>query len=248
MNEGCIIVIPARYASSRFPGKVLKPLGGKSVLEWCFRAAWSARLGPVLIATEDLRVVAAARSFGARAILTSPNCASGTDRVYQAVKKHPAPRIINLQADQPFISASTLRRIDKILRSNSEADITTAVIPLADVQRAQDPNVVKAVIAKNGRCLYFSRSSIPYPRGSATVKRFEHLGIYGFARKSLERFVSLKPSALEKTESLEQLRALEDGLSIFAAAVADPPIAIDTPADLKRAELFFKNMRTSGKA
>ncbi|HVC08637.1 MAG TPA: 3-deoxy-manno-octulosonate cytidylyltransferase [Elusimicrobiota bacterium] len=240
MSRGdVLVVLPARHGSTRFPGKVLAMLGGQSVLERGYRAAKAAGIGRVIIATEDKRVVLAAAKFGAEAVLTPAACASGTDRVFLAAKKGREPFVINLQADQPLIKPETLRRVAKILRANKAADIATAVIPLDDAKRAQNPNVVKAAMAKSGRCLYFSRSPIPFSRNGAPAKQWEHLGIYGFTRAALKRFVSLPPSALEKTESLEQLRALEDGMSIFAAAVADVPVAIDTPEDLRRAEKFL---------
>ncbi len=239
MSAQCLVVLPARHGSTRFPGKVLKPLNGRTILEWGYRAALAANVGPVLIATEDRRVADAAKAFGARAVLTPESCASGTDRVFLAARKSREPFVINLQADQPLIKPRTLRRVADILRLNIDADMSTAVIALEDCERAKNPNVVKAALARDGRCLYFSRSSIPFSRDGGPLKQWEHLGIYGFKRKALERFVGLKPSPLEKAESLEQLRALEDGMSIFAAKVQDAPVAIDTPDDLRLAEKFL---------
>jgi 3-deoxy-manno-octulosonate cytidylyltransferase (CMP-KDO synthetase) len=145
---------------------------------------------------------------------------------------------LNYQGDMPLIKPATLRAVVKAL--TGRADIATAVIPLTDRKRRQDSNVVKVALARNGRCLYFSRSAIPFGRDGAAVESFEHLGLYVFRRSSLRRFVSIPPSPLEKTEKLEQLRALEDGMIIQAAVVADRPVSVDVPADLRRAEKFLR--------
>ena len=213
-------------------------------MEWCYRAAKSSRVGRVLVATEDRRVSQAVASFGGEAILTSRNCISGTDRVCQAAEHFNTPFIINLQGDQPLIDPRTIRRVFELLKNNPLADMSTAVIPLADPGRVSNPNVVKAALAGNGRALYFSRAPIPYPRNGAPAAHYEHLGIYGFRRKALRSFVRLRPSPLEKTESLEQLRALENGMSIYAAVVCDVAVAIDTPADLRRAKRLLGRMTT----
>jgi 3-deoxy-manno-octulosonate cytidylyltransferase (CMP-KDO synthetase) len=241
----CLVVIPARLGSQRFPGKVLAKLGGRRVVEWCWRAAKAARIGPVLVATEDQSVVDAVRAFGGIACLTSKACVSGSDRVFEALRMFPhrVDFVLNLQGDQPLIEPKTLRAVVKILHGKRDADMATAVMELDDLERAQDPNVVKAALSKDGRALYFSRAPIPFPRNGAAARRFEHLGIYGFRRKALERFVKLPPSGLERAESLEQLRALEDGMSIFAAVVKDHAVAIDTPDDLRRAELLLRRMK-----
>jgi 3-deoxy-manno-octulosonate cytidylyltransferase (CMP-KDO synthetase) len=241
VSSDCLVVIPSRYGSQRFPGKVLAELGGKPIVRWCWEAAVAAKVGQVVVATEDDRVAAAVRAFGGEAVLTSPNCVSGTDRTYEAARHHKRfTRVINVQGDQPLIKPMTIRKVAELLKKNPKADIATAVMPLEDEERVASPNVVKAVMNKDGRCLYFSRSPIPFPRDGGNVRRWEHLGIYGYQRKALERFVKLKPSRLETTEMLEQLRALEDGMSIFAAAVSDVPVAIDTPEDLARAERLLE--------
>lgn len=238
----CLVVIPARMGSTRFPGKVLALLDGKPIVRWCYDAARAAAVGPVLVATEDARVAKVVESFGGQAAMTSADCVSGTDRVWETVKKYKneAPFVINLQGDQPLIRPATIKAVARVLKENASADMATAVMRLCDDARAANPNVVKAVVAKNGRCLYFSRSPVPFPRDGMAPQRWEHLGIYGFKRKSLERFVTLPPSALEKVESLEQLRALEEGLSIYAAVVEDAPVAVDVPEDLRLAETLLR--------
>jgi 3-deoxy-manno-octulosonate cytidylyltransferase (CMP-KDO synthetase) len=242
MTDDCLIVIPARFGSTRFPGKVLADLGGRSILQWCWENAKKASVGHVLIATENEKVVTAAAAFGAHAVITSSKCVSGSDRVFEASRKHSADFIINIQADQPFLSSRAIKAVANILRKNPKADIATAVIPLKDPKRLANPNVVKAVMAQSGRCLYFSRSPIPFFRNGKEPDRFEHLGIYGFRRKTLERFVKLKPAPLEMTESLEQLRALDAGMEIHAAIVSEIPCSIDTPKDLKEAQKILKQM------
>lgn len=243
--DDCVIVVPSRYGSTRFPGKVLAELAGKPIVRWCWEAANAAKAGQVIIATEDDRVSRVVQSFGGEVVLTSDKLVSGTDRVYEAVRHHKRFKyVLNVQGDQPLIQPDTVRKVVALLKKNKDCDIATAVMPLTDEARAQNPNVVKAVMSKNGRCHYFSRSPIPYPREGGAIQRWEHLGIYGFRRAALERFVKLKPSPLEKTEMLEQLRALEDGMCIFAAVVEDVPVAVDTPEDLKRAELLLKGAET----
>ncbi len=231
---GTAVVIPARMGSTRFPGKVLALLGGKPIVEWCWRAAVKADLGPVLVATESRQVADAVEKFGGQAILTAANISSGTDRVRAALKAAglKTPRVINLQGDEPFMTAATLKAVDNLLRNG--AQMSTAVVPLTNSVLAADPNTVKAAVAKDGRALYFSRSPIPYHR-NGTKGWFQHIGIYGFQTSILERFTKLRRSKLEIAESLEQLRALEDGIHIHAATVSQETVAIDTPADLRRA-------------
>lgn len=230
----CLIVIPARYGSTRLPAKMLARLEGRTILEWCWRAARAARLGPVLIATDDGRIRREASGFGAQTIMTPSSCPSGTDRVHRAARGRRERRIINLQGDQPLVRAATLRRVAALLAREPDADIATAVAPLADARLARDPNVVKSVVTDGGRALYFSRSPVPFAKAGRPAY-LHHVGIYGFRRAALDRFVALPPSALERAESLEQLRALEAGMAIYAVRVDDPALSIDTPEDLSRA-------------
>ncbi len=237
--NGTAVVIPARMGATRFPGKVLALLGGKPIVQWCWRAAVKADLGPVLVATESRQVAGVVERFGGKAILTAASLASGTDRVRAALEasRLKVRRAINLQGDEPFMKAATLVSVDKLLRAG--AQMSTAVVPLTDPRRAADPNTVKAAVAKDGRALYFSRSPIPYHR-NGTKGWFQHIGVYGFQVSVLERFVKLRRSKLEIAESLEQLRALEDGIHIHAAVVKQATIAIDTPDDLRRAARLLR--------
>lgn len=233
-----LTVIPARLGSTRFPGKVLARLKGKTMVEWCWSAAKAAKLGPVLVATDNRLVADEVRRFGGQFVMTPRSCPSGSDRVWLAAKNHREAVILNYQGDMPLIKPATLRAAVKALTRGT--DIATAVIPLTDGKRRRDPNVVKAVLTKDGRCLYFSRSEVPFGRDGAPVQSWEHLGIYVFRRAALRRFVSLPPSPLEKMEKLEQLRALEDGMIIQAAVVSERPVAVDVPADLKLAEKLLR--------
>ena len=235
--SGVLTVIPARLASTRFPGKVLARLQGRTLVEWCWRAAQAAKLGPVLVAVDSRRVADEVRRFGGEAVMTPPSCPSGSDRVWLAAKNHREAVILNYQGDMPLLKAATLRATVKALTRGT--DIATAVIPVAG-KRAHDPNVVKAVLAADGRCLYFSRAAVPYSRDASPVRRWEHLGLYAYRREALKRFVSLPPSPLEETEKLEQLRAIEAGMTMRAAVVAERPVAVDAPADLRRAERLLR--------
>ncbi len=241
-----LIVIPARYGSSRLPGKMLKTIAGKTVIEHVYQACKKANVGEVLIATENQIVVDAVAKFGANAVLTSDQCQSGTDRIFEASKGRPEQFIINVQGDEPFILPSTVAAIAQLLKEDPSCDISTAVAPTLEDAKIDNPNCVKAVLAKDGRALYFSRSRVPFKREiteqNKNVPYWQHCGIYGYRRSALERFVSLPPSPLEKLEKLEQLRALEDGMIIKCVEIKAAGPAIDTADDLRRAEEYFKQI------
>ncbi|MBI4423592.1 MAG: 3-deoxy-manno-octulosonate cytidylyltransferase [Elusimicrobia bacterium] len=242
MRREALVVIPARLGSTRFPAKVLATLRGRPVVEWCRRAAVAAKVGPVVVATDHAKIVHAVERFGGEAAMTPVDCASGTDRVWAVARGRRPAYVVNLQGDEPLIRPSTIRKVAELLRLRPEADIATAVVPIADPRRALDPNVVKAAMGKDGRCLYFSRAPIPFVRREAngSSRAYQHIGIYAFRFAALERFVRLPPSGLERTECLEQLRALEAGMTIFAVKVADRTVAIDTPRDLSRAQRVLR--------
>ena len=207
------------------------------MIEWCWRAARAARLGPVLIAVDSREVADEVRRFGGESVMTPKSCPSGSDRVWLAAQKRREPIILNYQGDMPLLQAATLRATVKALTTN--VDIATAVIPVSG-KRVLDPNVVKAVLAEGGRCLYFSRSVVPFGRDGGPVAHWEHLGLYAYRRSALKRFVSLPPSPLEKIEKLEQLRALENGMTIRAAVVSERPVSVDVSSDLKSAEKLLR--------
>jgi 3-deoxy-manno-octulosonate cytidylyltransferase (CMP-KDO synthetase) len=235
--SGVLTVIPARLGSTRFPGKVLARLGGRTMVEWCWRAAKAARLGPVLVATDAKAVADEVRRFGGTVVMTPKSCPSGSDRVWLAAKGRTEKIVLNYQGDMPLLKPATLRAAVKAVSNG--VDIGTAVIPVNGA-RTKNPNVVKAVLAENGDCVYFSRLPVPFARDGEKSRHWEHLGLYAYRREALKKFVSLKPSALEKTEKLEQLRALENGLKLRAAVVAERPVAVDTPNDLKLAAKLLR--------
>lgn len=240
-----LIVIPARYGSTRLPGKALKLLAGKPVVQHVWEACVKANVGEVLIATENQIVVDAVAKFGAKGVLTSDTCQSGTDRVYEAAKNRPEQIVINVQGDEPFIAPTTVQKIARLLQAQPECDIASAVAPTLDENKINDPNCVKAVLNKEGKALYFSRSRVPYKRElteeNKKVPYWQHCGIYGYQRKALQRFVSLPPSPLEQLEKLEQLRALEDGMTLKCVVIDSAGPAIDTAHDLQAAEEYFKS-------
>lgn len=240
-----LIVIPARYGSTRLPGKALKLLAGKPVVQHVWEACVKANVGEVLIATENQIVVDAVAQFGAKGVLTSDTCQSGTDRVYEAAKNRPEQIVINVQGDEPFIAPTTVQKIARLLQAQPECDIASAVAPTLDENKINDPNCVKAVLNREGKALYFSRSRVPYKRElteeNKKVPYWQHCGIYGYQRKALERFVSLPPSPLEQLEKLEQLRALEDGMTLKCVVIDSAGPAIDTAHDLQAAEEYFKS-------
>jgi 3-deoxy-D-manno-octulosonate cytidylyltransferase len=232
-------IVPARYASVRFPGKPLALLAGKPMLLHVVEACQAARkLSRVAVATDDERIAAAVRGAGSEAILTSPRAASGTDRLAEAAHSLPADIYVNIQGDEPLMSPQNVDRAVEALLASDERRIATLTIalPAAD---APDPNVVKAALAKDGRALYFSRAPIPFPRGGAPAYR-KHLGIYAYRAKTLAELAALPPSPLEKMESLEQLRWLEAGYDIWVAEAFSDSIGVDTPEDLARVEDFLK--------
>lgn len=238
-----LIAVPARFGSSRLPGKILKQLAGKPVIEHVYEACKKTQLGEVIIATESPLVVEACARFGAQAILTSAHCQSGTDRIFEASKNRPESFIINVQGDEPFIRPQTILKIASLLQNDPSCDIATAVIPTLDDAKIDNPNCVKAVLTREGRALYFSRARVPFKRDltdeNKQVPYYHHCGIYGYRRAALEKFVSLPPSRLEQLEKLEQLRALEAGMTIKAVEIEPAGPAIDTADDLLKAEAYY---------
>lgn len=239
-----VIAIPARFGSSRFPGKVTALLAGKPVIQHVYEACLKTNLGPVIIATESPRVVEVCNTFGANAVLTSETCQSGTDRIFEATKNTREPFIVNVQGDEPFINPQTIIKIADLLRTDPSCDIATAVMATTDDTKIENPNCVKAVLGNGMRALYFSRSRVPFKREpSAENKNFvywHHCGIYGYRRAALKRFVSLPMGNLEKIEKLEQLRALENGMTIKCVQIEPAGPAIDTQDDLQRAQTYWE--------
>jgi len=233
-----VAVIPARWASTRFPGKPLADLAGEPMISHVVRrAAEASTVGHVIVATDDERIAQAAERAGAEPVMTG-YCASGTDRVAAAVAgRGKWELVVNIQGDEPLLSGRNVDVLVEGLLADGGAPMSTLCRPL-EVERSEDPNAVKVVRDARGRALYFSRSPIPYPRDAEAAARLWrlHLGIYGFRREALERFVALPPSELELAEGLEQLRALENGIPILVLDAPHPAFGVDTPEDLRRAE------------
>jgi len=232
-----VIVIPARYASLRLPGKPLREINGKPLIQWVYDRARESKLkDAILIATDDQRILEAARGFGADAVMTSPELRSGTDRVYEAMKGREGHIVVNLQGDEPFIRADMVDTLFSAIEKEN-LNMATLCSPLRDETEHTDPNTVKVVLDKDGFALYFSRSPIPHIREKKRAPVYKHIGIYGFERSFLEQFVSLGKSRLEETESLEQLRVLENGYRIKVLTTQYEGFGIDTEEDLERARM-----------
>lgn len=227
-----VAVIPARYASSRFPGKPLTDLKGKTMIRRIFEQVRQCReIDEVIIATDDGRIRDEARTFGAPVVMTSHDCRSGTDRVAQAVQGLSAGGVINVQGDQAVLDPAALSDIAGKLRQGYPM---VTVAAKAHPDEYDDPNCVKVVCDLKGYALYFSRAPIPHQRSDAAAGPWKHIGIYGFGRSTLERFTSLAPTPLELAESLEQLRALESGIPIKVIFASGEFLEINTPQDRER--------------
>jgi 3-deoxy-manno-octulosonate cytidylyltransferase (CMP-KDO synthetase) len=232
-----VVIIPARYASSRFPGKPLADLGGKPmVARVCERAAASGAKS-VCVATDDERIARAVRAHGFEARMTRADHASGTDRIAEAAAAMglaPQEIVVNVQGDEPLIAPALIARVAEALATRPEASVSTACHPIRDAAAFANPNVVKAVLDAEGCALYFSRAPIPHPREGGMPTALRHIGIYGYRAEFLARYAELAPSPLEKVEALEQLRVLWHGFRIAVAVTDDEaPPGVDSPQDLE---------------
>jgi 3-deoxy-manno-octulosonate cytidylyltransferase (CMP-KDO synthetase) len=239
------VIIPARFGSTRLPGKALLPIGEWPLIQWVWRSAVASGAASVIVATDDERIRAAASGFGADCQMTSEHHASGTDRLAEVVRARAFAAediVVNLQGDEPTMPAEVISKLAQALREAAAADIVTAVAPIESLQEFLDPNCVKALRANDGRALYFSRAPVPWPRDSVAadvptsfVGAWRHIGIYAYRVRSLLQFAAWAPTPLETTEKLEQLRALEHGMHIHLMTLAQaPPAGVDTAADLER--------------
>ena len=229
------IIIPARYGSSRLEGKPLIKVEGKPIIQWVYEKAQLAKLADmIIVATDDERIFKAVESFGGNVEMTSTEHKCGSDRIKEVVIRHPEiAYIVNLQGDEPLIKPSAIDEVIKNVKEDENADISTLLRLIKDEKELNNPNLVKCVRDKKGFALYFSRSKIPYERNPITGNFYGHLGIYGYKREALIKMTSLEQTPLEKTESLEQLRALECGMKIKTSIVDFIPVGIDTPEDLE---------------
>lgn len=237
----CVVVIPSRLGSSRLPGKPLLPIGDAPMIVQVWRRAMEAQVGPVVVAAAEPEIAEAVRAAGGEAVMTDPDHPSGSDRVQEAVnafdKAGAYDGVINCQGDLPTLEPRLIAMLAERL-AQTEADIVTLACEITDEEEKRDPNVVKPVVSFPadgapvwGRGLYFTRATAPAGDGPL----YHHIGLYGFRRGSLARFVKLPPSPLELREKLEQLRALEAGMTIDVGVVDSVPVGVDTPADLERA-------------
>jgi 3-deoxy-manno-octulosonate cytidylyltransferase (CMP-KDO synthetase) len=250
-----VAIIPARFGSTRLPGKPLVSIGGKPMIQHVYESASKARvLDRILVATDDRRIEAAVKKFGGEAIMTSKHHASGTDRLAEVARKLKADLLVNLQGDLPFIHPETIAQAIRPLRRDRKIQMGTVCNPIYDEQEWRSPNVVKVLMDRAGFALYFTRAPVPYVRdatidlGRGTrIKRpkqrlwgYRHLGLYVYRREFLLKFARLRPSPLEQIESLEQLRAMAYGFRIYVAQVDEQSVEVDTAEDLKRAAEYLK--------
>jgi 3-deoxy-manno-octulosonate cytidylyltransferase (CMP-KDO synthetase) len=233
-------VIPARLNSTRLSRKVLRPIAGRPMVEWVWRAAHECGLmDPVLVATDSDEVAAACRERNIPFAMTSPDCASGSDRVREVARQVDADIYVNIQGDEPTLTPEFFRPL-LALFERPEVEVATLAVHCPPEEFA-NPNAVKVVTALDGRALYFSRSTSPFDRDRTGFTGYrKHLGIYAYSKAALERFAALEPSPLEKLERLEQLRLLENGISIYVAEAPADTIGVDTEEDLQRAEAVLR--------
>ena len=233
------IIIPARYGSSRLEGKPLIKVQDKPIIQWVYEKAQQAKLADIIIvATDDQRIYDAVKSFGGNVEMTSTEHKCGSDRIKEVVMRHPdISYIVNLQGDEPLIKPESIDEVIKNVKDDVSADISTLIRKISS-EDAENPNLVKCVIDKFGYAMYFSRAKIPFERNLGKSDFYGHLGIYGYKRESLIKMTELPQSPYEQAESLEQLRALQNGMRIKTSIVDFVPVGIDTAEDLEK----FKNI------
>lgn len=228
------IIIPARYNSKRLQGKPLIKVCGKPIIQWVWERAIQVKSADtVIIATDNQEIYDTAKSFGANIEMTSENHKCGSDRIVEVAQKYPdISYIINLQGDEPMINTDCVEEVIRLIKEDNNADISTLLAPIGENEDLEDPNMVKCVTDINGYAMYFSRSKIPYERNYDIAKFYKHIGIYGYKRESLFKMTKFPQPEIERAESLEQLRALYNGMKIRTAVVEYNSIGIDTIEDL----------------
>jgi 3-deoxy-manno-octulosonate cytidylyltransferase (CMP-KDO synthetase) len=254
----CVVIIPARYASSRFPGKPLVPIAGRPMIQHVYERACQARLvDAVLVATDDTRIVTAVEAFGGQAVMTSSAHPSGTDRIAEVAAQRAYDIVVNVQGDEPCIAPLAIDAMIAPLRDDATVAITTLAHPLRHVADLLTPHVVKVVVDRQGDALYFSRAPIPYDRQAwSQVPQvlaaagapltlppgcYRHLGLYAYRREVLLQLAQLPQTTLEQVEQLEQLRALEHGYRLRVVQTMYESVGVDTPEDVLRAEQILKH-------
>ncbi|MEI6564305.1 MAG: 3-deoxy-manno-octulosonate cytidylyltransferase [bacterium] len=242
-RERVVGVIPARWASTRLPGKALTLICGKPLIQWVLERAQQAdRLDEVIVATDDDRILSVVAALGGIAVMTRVDHPSGTDRVAEAVAGRDAGIVINIQGDEPLIDPDLINGLAEVMVAGREWDMATAATPILSTEELNKPSVVKVVFGEQGRAMYFSRSVIPFVRDTAPtgLKHWRHVGIYAYRRAFLERLVKEPPCILEMTEKLEQLRALHLGASMKVVETREIGLGVDTPEDVPLAEMALK--------
>ncbi len=251
-RQDVLAVIPSRFAAQRFPGKPLAMIAGKPLVQWVWEAAKAAkRVTRVVVATDSDKIARVVRGFGGEAVMTSPRCPSGTDRVAQVARTSRAGIVVNVQGDEPLLSPNTIDKVVEVLQEDSSAVMSTAVRKPDNEREWRNPNAVKAVLDRLNYALYFSRAPLPNlsrSAGAPVAPRWIHIGLYAFRRAFLFRFAALPPSTLEQAERLEQLRVLEHGCAIKVAVVAQKTCAVDRPEDVRRVEKIMSTMRAREKS
>lgn len=235
-------VIPARFASTRFPGKPLELLKGKPLIHWVVEGARKSKLvNEVIVATDDQRIAQSCQSLSVKVVMTSVECLTGTDRIYEATRNLDVDVILNIQGDEPLIDQTYIDPLANAFLSNKNLDMATLAHPISE-QDLNNKNAVKVIINKNDEAIYFSRFPIPYSRDNFSDEGavLKHIGLYGFRRDFLQKFCTSPQSLIEKRESLEQLRALYLGAKIKVLRVEKPTYGVDTPEDLQRLEALLK--------
>lgn len=244
----CLAIIPARYASTRFPGKLMEKIGGKTLIQHTYENAKRCKvLSEIVVATDDTRILKHVTSFGGKAFLTSNSCQNGTERACELYKQQyldrgiPVNIIINLQGDEPCVDPETICSVIQLLK-NSSSQMSTAVSKIATRQEALSSSVVKCVMNSQGDALYFSRSLIPGSKNDCYDPQtiyYKHIGIYAFRSEFLLKYVTLPDTPMQKIEDLEQLKVLEHGYQIKTAIVKHDSIGVDVPEDIKLVERFL---------
>ena len=244
MTERVLAVIPARWASTRLPGKVLVPIAGKPMIQHVWeQASLSRRVDEVVIACDDAQVSAAAEAFGAKAVMTSLAHASGTDRITEVAANSVADIVLNIQGDEPLIRPQIVEDLARVMQEDDRIPMATVIKRIDNAEDLNNPNIVKVVVDQQGFALYFSRAAIPFDRsGQCDISAqayFKHLGLYAYRKEFLLDFHALPASVLEQTEKLEQLRVLEAGHRIKTVETSFETISVDTSEDVEKVEAFL---------
>lgn len=243
MEKQTAIIIPARYGSSRLEGKPLLKACGKPIIQWVWEKACNVPMvDRVIIATDDDRIFDACKAFGAEVEMTSTNHKSGSDRIAEVAKRHSEiAYIINLQGDEPLIEQENIELVIKGIKFDDKAEISTLVREITDENELNNPNLVKCIFDVNNYAMYFSRAKIPYERNIGKSKFYGHLGIYGYKKEALFKMTNLAQTTYEMSESLEQLRALQNGMKIKVSIVKNVPVGIDTQEDFEKFKAMVEN-------